>query len=195
MKKPLKWYKVGKVIKVSDKMQTNYEYKLESSPGKLAVDFKPYYTPGEMLKLGVFEGKYLNDCEDEFPSEWFTAAKAADKLRPEAADVSVNLFKIKSRLSLQEWQKRGWIPITTGDMDVRGWFQWYCRYWIGRRMPEVDRVQINRWRAFVRHSGQIKASIARMTPANKPKTRAQLLEHRPRQRQALLQWAHNPFVK
>ena len=191
MRKPLKWYKIGKTINVRDKMQSNYSYTLTAAPGDLS--FKPYYSPAQMLKLGVFEGKYLNDCFNEFPAEWYS--DAADKLRPDKADVSVNLFGIKSRLSLAEWKKRKWIPIAPGDKDIRGWFQWYCRYWLGRRIPEIDHIQIARWSSFVRHSGQIKESIRSMSAALRPKTKAQLKKHRPRQRQALLQWAHNPWVK
>jgi hypothetical protein len=192
MKKPIKWYKPGKVIRVSDKMQKGYSYTLTEYPGKnFDPVFKPYYSPGQMLKLGVFEGKYLNDCENEFPSEWYDDARAVDKLRPGTADESINLFKIKSRQSLQEWQRKKWL---IGN-DPRGWFQWYCRYWLGRRDPSVDQHQIARWSSFVRHSGQVKASIKNMKVGDRPKTRSQLLKHRPKQRQALLQWAHNPFVK
>ena len=99
------------------------------------AEFKPFYTPSQMLSMGVFEGKYINDCDHEFPKEWYTRANKYNKLSPKKADPSVNYFKIKSRLSLQEWKKRGWIPVHTKDKDVRGWFQWYCRYWIGRRIP------------------------------------------------------------
>jgi hypothetical protein len=130
-----------------------------------------------MLVMGVFEGKYMNDGEDEFPKEWYTEAKNNNKLSPGKADPSKNYFKIKSRLSLQEWQKRKWVPINKEDKDIRGWFQWYCRYWIGRRMPEVDSVQIKRWKAFARHYAQVK------------KNAKGNLNKRPKQRQALLQWS------
>jgi hypothetical protein len=173
-----------------------------------------------MLRLGVFEGKYLNDCIHEFPREWYKSALKADKLRPDKADPSVNLFGIKSRQSLATWRRNGWIPVHSGsnlrhnavsarhnfvvvkshamvprdtvpDYDVRGWFQWYCRYWIGRRIPEIDKIQIARWKAFARHAGQIRASYRR---GSRPITRAQKMKHRPKQRQALLQWAYNPFM-
>lgn len=176
MPHPISWFTIGKTIKVHDKMQTGYSYKLSAPYGKdFDPDFKPQLTPKEMLKYGVFEGKYLNDCRDEFPLEWFSSAK----LSPERADPSVNFFKIKSRQSLQEWQRKHWIL----QPDVRGWFQWYCRYFIGRRIPDIDKVQIARWRAFARHRGQI------VKNCNKKD-----LECRPRQRQALLQWAYDPFI-
>jgi hypothetical protein len=194
-KHKLSWYVPGREIEVRDKMQRRYKYTLTARAGKdFDPDFTPDFTPGRMLELGVFEGKYINDCEDEFPKEWYDNARAAGKLCPRRADPNINLFEIKSRLSLQEWQERGWIPIIDGDPDVRGWFQWYCRYWIGRRIPELDKKQIARWRSFARHRGQIIASIKNMESKKRPRITEQIKKHRPRQRQALLQWAYDPFV-
>jgi hypothetical protein len=194
IKKNLSWYKPGKKINVRDKMQT-YTYTLSELPGKrFAKNFRPELTPEQMLVAGVFEGKYMNDGEGEYPSEWYTAAKKKGKLSVKA-DPSVNEFKIKSRLSLQKWRNNGWIPITEGDKDIRGWFQWYCRYWIGRRMPIIDEIQIKRWRAFIRHRGAIMASLKKMTLDKRPKTKSDMRLHRPKQRQALLQWAYKPYVK
>lgn len=162
-------------ICVNDKMQKNYCYELTEPEGKnFAPEFKPELTPAQMLELGIFEGKYLNDCHTEFPEHWFYNAKTAPQ-----SNTEINCFKLKSRLSLQEWQKRGWII----GPDVRGWFQWYCRYYYGRRIPEIDKIQIKRWRAFARHVAQVRKNCSTMD-----------FECRPRQRQALLQWAYNPFI-
>ncbi len=175
-------------------MQRRYSYVLSARPGRdFARDFRPAVSPARMLRMGVFEGKYLNDCVLEFPREWFARALAAGRLSPEGADASRNAFRIKSRLPLGEWRRRGWVPAARGDRDVRGWFQWYCRYWVGRRQPPVDAVQIARWKAFARHAAQILASYRRLG-RRRPRTAAEKREHRPRQRQALLQWAHNPYV-
>jgi len=182
--KSISWYKKGKIIKVNDKMQKNYTYKLNEKYGRnFDPEFKPELSPAKMLKLGVFEGKYMNDTINEFPKEWFIKAKTSKKANPD-----LNFFKIKSRLSLQEWKKRGWIPITKGDKDVRGWFQWYCRYYIGRRDKNVDEIQIKRWKKFIRHKAQI------ILDEKNPKSKKLKMFHRPRQRQALLQWSYNPFV-
>jgi hypothetical protein len=199
--RPLSSFHKGDTIEVSNRMVSGYSYTLAEEPGtQFAADFKPYSTPGEILALGAFDGKYLNDAYLEFPAEWFIKAAALDKLRPEGADVEVNLFKIRSRLPLSEWQKKGWAPPPEGkrrvvaaqygrlseprlNPDERGWFQWYCRYWMGRRIPELDAIQIKRWKAFVRHAGAVKAHCA-----------AGDFTCRPKQRQALLQWAHNPFI-
>lgn len=167
--------KIGDWIEVNDLMQTDYAYKILKAPGKdFDPAFKPHFTPKEMLERGVFEGKYMNDCQDEFPADWFEKAKTSD-----IADPSLNYFKIKSRQPLSVWRQKGWI---VGN-DPRGWFQWYCRYYQGRRDPEIDAHQIKRWKAFARHAGQIRANCE-----------AGDLDCRPRQRQALLQWSYDPFI-
>lgn len=163
------------IIEVNDLMQDDYSYALSAPAGQnFASNFEPHFTPKEMLELGVFEGKYMNDCQDEFPASWFKQAKLSDK-----PDPSINYFEIKSRQSLQVWQKKDWII----EPDPRGWFQWYCRYYRGRRIPEIDEQQIKRWRAFARHAGQVRANC---DPGN--------FSCRPRQRQALLQWSYDPFI-
>lgn len=168
-------FEIGSWITVNDRMQSDYRYKLNAPAGEnFASNFTPYYTPKEMLEMGVFEGKYMNDCTDEFPADWFENARISDQ-----PDATLNCFKIKSRQPLQEWQRKGWIIAP----DPRGWFQWYCRYYLGRRIPEIDTHQIKRHRAFTRHAGAIKANCE---PGN--------LDCRPKQRQALLQWGHDPFI-
>jgi len=166
---------VGDVIEVHDKMQKDYVYQLDAPMGEeFDSSFTPFYTPKEMLKMGVFEGKYLNDCTDEFPTDWYANARLSDK-----PDITCNYFGTKSRQPLEVWQQKGWIY----GPDPRGWFQWYCRYFMGRRLPEVDEKQIKRWRGFSRHAGQIRANCE---PGD--------IFCRRRQRQALLQWAYDPLI-
>lgn len=191
--RPLSQFKQGDEIEVNNKMETNYKYTLAAPPGKdFDPEFKPALSPGEILKLGAFEGKYLNDCLSEFPAEWFIEALARDKLRPGKPDISVNAFNILSRQPLSTWRKNNWAPHKGGkaplgdpktNPDERGWFQWYCRYWMGRRIPDLDKIQIGRWKAFTRHLGAVKKNCS---PGD--------LTCRPRQRQALLHWAYNPFI-
>jgi hypothetical protein len=126
-----------------------------------------------MLALGVFGGKYLYDCQKEFPASWFTRAKMSkDK---ELAEL--NFYKINASQPLSVWKKKGWI---NQKHDPRGWFQWYCRYYMGRRLPEEDIRQIKRWKAIARHIGQVKKNC-----------RKRDLSCRPKQRQALLHWAYD----
>lgn len=168
-------YEIGDIVHVNDRMQRGYSYRLDAPMGEdFDNGFYPCYTPQQMLEMGVFEGKYCNDCTDELPKEWFKNARISD-----TADPSLNYFGIKSRQPLSVWQEKGWIV----GPDPRGWFQWYCRYYLGRRLPAVDEFQIKRWRAFSRHAGQIRANCS---PGD--------LECRPRQRQALLQWSHDAFI-
>lgn len=164
-----------KEIVVKDKMQDGYCYTLSQPAGKsFADDFIPAKTPPQMLEMGVFEGRYLNDCTDEFPADWFRNAKTSN-----IPDASLNYFGVKSRQPLSVWQRKGWIY----GPDPRGWFQWYCRYHQGRRLEDIDRIQINRWKGFVRHAGQVRANCY---PGD--------VFCRPKQRQALLQWAHDPLI-
>jgi len=162
-------------VEVNDKMQSGYSYQLEAAVGeRFPENFTPHLSPGEMLEMGIFEGKYCNDCTDEFPDSWFANAKTSN-----IPDPALNYFGIKSRQSLSVWQEKGWIY----GPDPRGWFQWYCRYYLGRRLAEIDAIQIKRWRAFARHAGQIRANCE---PGD--------IFCRRRQRQALLQWSHDPLI-
>jgi len=166
---------IGEIIAVNDRMQSGYSYVLEVPEGEdFAEEFTPYFTPKRMLEMGVFEGKYMNDCQDEFPADWFENARLSN--RP---DPALNHFGVKSRQPLSIWREKGWIY----GPDPRGWFQWYCRYYRGRRLPQIDAKQIKRWRGFARHAGQIRANCE---PHD--------LTCRPRQRQGLLQWAYDPFI-
>jgi hypothetical protein len=168
-------YRVGDVVVANDSMQKGYRYVIAAPAGRdFASDFKPRFTPPEMLELGVFEGKYCNDCRPELPVSWFAKARIGP-----APDPNLNHFAIKSRQPLSVWRDKGWII----GPDPRGWFQWYCRYYLGRRLPEVDAIQIKRWRNFARHAAQIRKHCE---PGD--------IFCRRRQRQALLQWAYDPFI-
>ena len=159
-------------ITVDDLMQQGYTYRLTEPEGEnFHPDFKPELTPTEMLAMGVFGGKYMTDCRDEFPAEWFENAK----LSPGRRDPKLNFFGVDASKPLSYWVEKGWIWAN----DPRGWFQWYCRYYMGRRCPD-DARQIKRWRAIRRHLSQIIKHCDRGD-----------FSCRPRQRQAVLHWAYD----
>lgn len=163
-------------ITVNDRFQQDYRYKRVAPMGAdFAEGFSPELTPHAMLRLGVFGGKYMTDCAAEFPESWFIDAKLAANT-PRA---DLNYFGVLASSSLSEWKRKNWIH----PEDPRGWFQWYCRYFSGRRLGDEDCRQIARWRAFRRHAAQIRRNCEPGDPFC-----------RPRQRQALLQWAYDSRI-
>jgi hypothetical protein len=161
-----------KTIEVHDLMQQRYIYRLTELEGRsFHPDFRPELTPPELLELGIFGGKYMTDCGEEFPARWFKNAK----LCHERHDAELNCFGVNASQPLSVWQAKGWIY----HEDPRGWFQWYCRYYLGRRCPDDER-QIKRWLAVRRHMVQLKKNCHRGD-----------LDCRPKQRQALLHWAYD----
>lgn len=158
---------------VRDKMQRGYRYVLREPAGKhFDPRFTPELTPKEMLALGVFGGKYMTDCAQEFPRSWFARAKLA----PDGRDNSLNYFGVGASQPWSVWKKKGWLSAE----DPRGWFQWYCRYYQGRRIPDEDDRQIRRWIAVRRHVAQLVKHCRKGD-----------LTCRPVQRQALLHWAYD----
>jgi len=162
-----------KIVRVNDKLQRGYRYALTEPPGRnFDHQFCPDLTPKEMLALGVFCGKYIMDCRKEFPASWFARAR----LSLSGRDRSLNYFGVDASQPLSVWRKKGWIH----PDDPRGWFQWYCRYYMGRRMQQEDARQIKRWKAIRRHIAQVQHHCEPGDP-----------RCRPRQRQALLHWAYD----
>lgn len=152
-----------------NKMQQGYSYTLVAPAGRgFDPNFTPTLTPKQMLELGVFGGRYMTDCVKEFPKSWFARAKLST-----VHDKRLNFFQVDASQPLSVWRKNGWIH----PQDPRGWFQWYCRYYLGRR-TEDDERQIRRWKAIWRHVTQLKTHCP-----------PRALTCRPRQRQALLHWA------
>lgn len=162
-------------IVVHDRMQKNYRYERTAPVGRrFDPRFKPDLSPKQMLALGVFGGVYMRDCAKEFPKDWFARAKF-QKQGSYEHDPALNFFKINASQPLSVWRAKGWIH----KDDPRGWFQWYCRYYFGRRGADDER-QIKRWFAMRRHIAQLRAHC-------RPGER---LCH-PKQRQALLHWAYD----
>lgn len=161
-----------RVVTVTDRFQKRYTYRCTERPGKnFDPRFAPDLTPQQMLALGVFGGHYMSDRPKEFPKKWFTRAKLSHVYNKD-----LNFFKVRASQSLSVWQKNGWIY----KDDPRGWFQWYCRYYMGRRIPKEDNRQIKRWIMIRRHIAQLRKHCS-----------VGDRECRPVQRQALLHWAYD----
>ena len=160
------------IVVEKDLMQIGYVYFLTEQVAKnFHSEFRPQLSPKEMLKLGVFGGKYMSDCTEEFPVDWFEKARLCSEIH----DPKLNYFGVNASQTLAEWRRKGWIY----KEDPRGWFQWYCRYYMGRRCSDDER-QIKRWKSMSRHIGQITKNCRYLD-----------LDCRPRQRQALLHWAYD----
>ena len=160
------------IVVEKDLMQMGYVYFLTEQVAKnFHSEFRPQLSPKEMLKLGVFGGKYMSDCTEEFPVDWFEKARLCSEIH----DPKLNYFGVNASQTLAEWRRKGWIY----KDDPRGWFQWYCRYYMGRRCSDDER-QIKRWKSMTRHIGQITKNCRYLD-----------LDCRPRQRQALLHWAYD----
>ena len=135
--------------------------------------FKPELSPKRMLEMGVFGGSYFSLNIKEYPSEWFK-----DVIISKTFDVKLNRFRVKAGLSRQHWIEKGWIF----KEDPLVWFQWYCRYRMVRRIQHIDIIQIKRWKNFRRHVVAIEKNFEQGN-----------LDCRKKQRQAILQWAYNPY--
>ena len=160
-------------VRVSDSLQSSYTYTLSEPEGRnFREDFRPELSPKEMLELGVFGGAYFFDFPSELPPEWLEHAK----LSPGKPNPQLNCFKVLASQPLEIWRAKGWIH----PEDPHGWFQWYCRYYMGRRIEDEDDRQIKRWKAIQRHIAQLRKNC-----------RPRDLACRPRQRQAILQWAYD----
>ncbi|MCP5244139.1 MAG: hypothetical protein H6940_12045 [Burkholderiales bacterium] len=159
-------------VTVNDLMQRDYVYYLTEPVGQnFHKEFRPELTPKQMLRMGVFGGKYMTDCVEEFPKDWFLDARLCHQCH----DAGLNFFGVNASQSLSVWREKGWIYAE----DPRGWFQWYCRYYMGRRCSDDER-QIKRWKAIKRHAAQIRKHCLKGD-----------LNCRRRQRQALLNWAYD----
>ena len=123
--------------------------------------FHPNLSPKEIIRMGSFGGIYFNSSNNikidyrEFPSDWFNGVPENFYLSDQY-NKNVNFFKIKSGQDQDEWENKGWIH----PQDPRGWFQWYCRYYLGRR-TEDDERQIKRWSNFCGKKGRWRNYIYR----------------------------------
>jgi hypothetical protein len=154
-----------KTVTVNDKMQRGYRYVLTRPIGRnFDPDFRPELTPAEMLQLGVFGGKYMTDCTKEFPKSWFVRAKLAKKHR----DRLLNYFGVEASQPLSVWRNKGWIFRD----DPRGWFQWYCRYYMAAAFSTRTRGRSSAGKRSAATCGKSSAIASRATsPAGRGNAR------------------------
>ncbi|MCJ1236314.1 hypothetical protein MMC14_004295 [Varicellaria rhodocarpa] len=125
-------------------------------------DFTPNKTTFEVLHEGAFGGGYfrrvrsrtlgitITDDWRELPASWFENLSISRFLTHEPYDADVNKFKVSCGQSIETWEAAGWIDY---QFDARGWFQWYIRFYKGRRCND-DQRQVGRWKKFVGPKGR-----------------------------------------
>ncbi|KAL9104886.1 MAG: hypothetical protein Q9163_000203 [Psora crenata] len=132
-------------------------------------DFIPNKSPEELLREGCFGGSYfrclyshrlgitIKEDYKELPQAWYEGLDIETFLTSPQCNPEANKYKVKCGQSIEEWEAAGWI---NHDYDVRGWFQWYCRFFMGRRC-EDDKRQIGRWRRCVSSTGRWRRALLR----------------------------------
>ena len=130
-------------------------------------DFTPNLTPKEVLQMGSFGGtyfrpiyssvtkqKYGKEVWEELPKEWLEGLNVRTMVSSSLYDASRNKYKVKCGASLEEWENSGWMH----RQDPYGWFQWYCRFYQGRR-TEDDARQVDRWAKCAGERGRWKNNL------------------------------------
>ena len=159
-------------------------------------EFKPNLTPKRVFEMGAFGGTYFRPIYSSVTNKnyksknvirefknWFTKIDNDKKVTSSNYDKQVNKYKVKCGSSLESWEKSGWIS----KQDPYGWFQWYCRFYRGRRTKD-DRRQIDRWLKLAGPNGRFKKRLINMI--KKKGTIYNDYEVSPVIRQVLLHWGY-----
>jgi len=132
-------------------------------------EFKPNLSPHQILKMGAFGGTYFRpiyssvtkkhykseDVIKEYPKSWFKGIDIEKMVTSSKYDKKVNKYGVKCGSELEDWEKSGWMH----EQDPYGWFQWYCRFYMGRRIKEEDDRQISRWLGLGRFKNRLYGMI------------------------------------
>ena len=146
------------------------------------MDFKPNISPVEIIKTGAFGGTYFRDIysgvNGKFYKNSWKEFKELERIgrkyyASDFYDVRVNKYGLKCGTSLRFWENKGWI----NKIDLYGWFQWYFRYWKGKRSKDDER-QIGRWK---RITSRYKGILIRLIADGKDS---------PKIREILLHWGY-----
>lgn len=161
--------------------------------------FKPNLSPKEVMQLGSFGGTYYRDITSavtgkaykgkqvikEFPNDWFKGLKLEAAVCASTYNKQLNQYKVSCGGSLGQWECSGWIS----ELDPYGWFQWYCRFFLGRRTTDDER-QISRWMKGQGPKGRWKTRLCNDILKSKAKAHARLHDPKvsPVVRQVLQHW-------
>ena len=175
-------------------------------------NFHPNLSPKEVLQMGSFGGTYFRpifsdvtkkqygeEVWKELPADWLRGLNIKKQVASPKYDLSVNRYKAKSGASLEEWESSGWMR----DCDPYGWFQWYCRFFQGRRCADDER-QISRGNKCFGPTGRWKTNLCNKIAASaeagksKGRTLASEIENyaiSPMIRQTLQHWGYRVTEK
>jgi hypothetical protein len=119
-----------------------------SEDGKLIFvdfpEFQPNLTPKEIIQAGSFGGCYFkqitsrvtgqtySDAWREFPYDWFEGLAITEQVASTTYNKEINTYKVSCGSSVQQWEESDWVT----EIDPYGWFQWYCRFYLGRRCSD-----------------------------------------------------------
>ena len=159
--------------------------------------FRPRLSPEQMIRAGVFGGCYFNPSggkkgvkyprggipvdHNEYPKAWFEGVPERKYISRRYC-VPTNKYGVKAGQDQTFWEEKGWVA----DQDPRGWFQWYTRFYLGRR-TEDDARQIGRWTGVTGPKGRWKRALMnRIVDAGAAWDDARVS---PVIRQTLLHWA------
>jgi hypothetical protein len=95
-----------------------------------------YFRP---IHSSVTGRSYTDEAWKELPQEWLKGLNIKKVVASPTYDINVNKYHEKCGQDLEAWESSGWIT----EVDPYGWFQWYCRFYQGRRCSD-DARQIGR---------------------------------------------------
>ena len=153
------------------------------------MNFSPNKTPVEIINEGAFGGTYFRDIYSGVNGKWYRNSwkefEFLEDIDPKLYssnyyNVKVNKYGVKCGTSLRFLENKGWM----NGQDPFGWFQWFCRYHLGRRNIDDSR-QIKRWLGIV---NRFKGILVKMIKDKS--TKFDDVSVLPKIRQILLHWGY-----
>ena len=165
------------------------------------IDFKPNLSPHDVLRKGSFGGTYFRNIYSqvvgkklenqhlEYPKAWFKDLDITNMITSIKYEPKINTYKVKCGQSLTDWEDSGWIS----NLDPFGWFQWYCRFYLGRRHSIEDERQIKRWRNITGEKGRHRNTLITLIYRERQKNKDISIHDitiSPARRQTLQHWGY-----